>query len=145
MARKLYFLFLVAVLLFRITSGGFFGPRYTISEVSHAAVTHVGVTFHSVSISHDDNKIIPGSNFISNTFSEERNEIFKLCSDMDSSDELLLSFECGEKMKLARPGHTDLESPDFMGVRIRLRFNEIHEEACLLTVSPSYCNEWIER
>lgn len=97
MAKNISLLFFAGALLLEVASGGFIGHGYSFSKVNTVSGTHVVETYHSTNIFEDENRVIPGSNFVNNTFSKERNEIFRLFSDMDSSDELLLSFECGEK------------------------------------------------
>jgi len=52
-----------------------------------------------------------------NAYLRERKEIVKLCRDVTESDELQLSFECADRMKISSPKDKQVKSGRFMGVR----------------------------
>lgn len=52
-------------------------------------------------------------------FVRERKEILKLCVDVTDSEELQLSFECAERMKISTLKGKHIKTSKFMGVRIQ--------------------------
>lgn len=58
-------------------------------------------------------------------FHKARRKIFKLCSDVTASNELQLSYECAQQMKLSSPGAVHMKSRRFMAVRFHIFTNII--------------------
>ena len=51
-------------------------------------------------------------------FMKQRKQIFKLCRDVTASNELQMSFECAERMKIPTLNDTHIQTKKFMGVRM---------------------------